>query len=174
MAKQFNKGKDEIKYRINDEIRFLEKVRVVGDGITSEVVSLSKAKEMAAEKELDLVLINTQASPPITRICDYQKMIYEMKRNMKKSKSPSQQVKEIQLSVNISSNDMNTKAKQAMKFIENGNKVKVVLSMRGRELARREENKRSILEFLVMLEDVAKIESLKDENTRTIAIIKKK
>ena len=93
---------------------------------------------------------------------------------MKKSKSPSQQVKEIQLSVNISSNDMNTKAKQAMKFIENGNKVKVVLSMRGRELARREENKRSILEFLVMLEDVAKIESLKDENTRTIAIIKKK
>lgn len=173
MAKQV-KGKDDIKYRINDEIRFLDKVRIVGEGIESEVVSLTKAKKIAEEMELDLVLINTQASPPVTRICNYQKMIYEMKRNMKKSKSPSQEVKEIQLSVNISKHDMETKAKQATKFIENGNKVKVVLSMRGRELARREENKRSILEFLVMLESVAKIESLRDENTRTIAIIKKK
>ena len=125
MAKQV-KGKDDIKYRINDEIRFFEKVRIVGEGIESEVVSLAKAKKMAEEMELDLVLINTQASPPVTRICNYQKMIYEMKRNMKKSKSPSQEVKEIQLSVNISKHDMETKAKQATKFIENGNKVKVV------------------------------------------------
>lgn len=174
MGKQLKNNVNGVRYYVNDEIRFFEKVRVVGEDIESVVLPLQEAKKMANDMELDLVLINTKASPPIAKICDYQKMLYDLKRSMKKSKSPSQQIKEIQLSVNISSNDMATKAKQAQKFIENGNKVKVVLSMRGRELVRREENKRSILEFLVMLEDIAKIESLRDENNRTIAIIKKR
>lgn len=174
MGKQLKNNVNDVKYYVNDEIRFFEKVRVVGEDIESVVLPLQDAKKMANDMELDLVLINAKASPPIAKICDYQKMLYDLKRSMKKSKSPSQQIKEIQLSVNISSNDMATKAKQAQKFIENGNKVKVVLSMRGRELVRREENKRSILEFLVMLEDVAKIESLRDKNNRTIAIIKKR
>ena len=84
-------------------------------------------------------------------------------------------LKEIQLSVNITEHDLQTKANNAKKFIENGNKVKVTLTMKGRELSRREENKRSILEFIVMLEDVAVPESQpRDDGNKTIVILKKK
>ena len=84
-------------------------------------------------------------------------------------------MKEIQLSVNISEHDLQTKVNNARKFIEGGSKVKVVLSMRGRELVRREENKRSILEFIVALENVAIPEAQpRDEGNRTVVILKKK
>ena len=84
-------------------------------------------------------------------------------------------MKEVQLSVNISEHDLETKANNARKFIENGNRVKVTLTMRGRELVRREENKRSILEFIVMMDDVAVPESQpRDEGNKTTVILKRK
>ena len=172
MRKDFNN--DKFSYRINDEIYGFPNVRVTGDNGPTGVFPLGEAKRMARDMELDLVLINSSTTPPIVRICNYEKMVYEMKRNAKKNKPTPPQLKEIQLSVNISSNDLATKIKQARKFLEHGDKVKVVLTMRSRELDRREESKRCILEFIVALEDVSKIESLKDDRNRTIAILKSK
>ena len=99
---------------------------------------------------------------------------YELKRKAKKQKQNTQQLKEVQLRVNISEHDLDIKGNQAKKCLVHGDKVTVVLTMRGRELSRRDESKRCILEFLVKLEDVCKIESLRDEGNRTIAILKSK
>ena len=165
---------DKFSHRINDEIYGFSNVRITGENSPNGVFPLNDAKRMARDMELDLVLINESATPPIVRICNYEKMVYELKRNAKKNKQTPQQIKEIQLSVNISSNDLGTKIKQARKFLDHGDKVKVVLTMRSRELDRREESKRCILEFIVALEDVSKIESFKDEKNRTIAILKSK
>jgi translation initiation factor IF-3 len=125
--------------------------------------------------ELDLIEINPSTQPPIMKIASYEKLMYEIKKNAKKNKNTAKPLKEIQLSVNITEHDLQTKANNAKKFIENGNKVKVTLTMKGRELSRREENKRSILEFIVMLEDVAVPESQpRDDGNKTIVILKKK
>jgi translation initiation factor IF-3 len=163
------------KFRVNDEIYGYKEVRIVGEGIESKVISLAEARKIADEMELDLIEINSSVNPPILKIASYEKMIYELKKSAKKNKQSSKPLKEIQLSVNISEHDLQTKANNARKFIENGNKVKTILTMKGRELDRREENKRSILEFIVMLEDVATPEGqLREEGNKTIVILKKK
>lgn len=162
-------------FRVNDDLHGNYDVRIVGDGIESRVIKLDEAKKIAYGMELDLIEINSKSDPPIVRIASYEKMIYEMKKNAKKNKQTAKPLKEIQLSVNITEHDLQTKANNARKFIENGNKVKVTLTMKGRELSRRDENKRSILEFIVMLEDVATPESQpRDDGNKTIVILKKK
>lgn len=164
-----------LKYRVNDEIRFNGDVRIIGEGIESEIVPMSKARSIANDMELDLVEIQSRADIPIIKICNYEKMLYEFKKNAKKSKQNVKPLKEIQLSVNIAKHDLETKTNIARKFIEDGCKVKVTLSMKGRELLRREDNKKSILEFVVMMEDVAVPESpLKDDGNKTMIILKKK
>ena len=169
------KNTNNFSYRINDEIRYYKEVRIIGDGIESRVVTLNEAKNIADRMDMDLVEINSTAKPPILKICRYDKMLYELKKNAKKNKQTASQLKEIQLSVNIAQHDLETKANQARKFIEHGDKVKVVLTMKGRELSRREENKKSILEFITMLDEVASAESMpKDEGNKTIVILKKK
>lgn len=175
MAKQFRKEKIDSKFKVNDDIRIRGNVRVVGEGINSSVVSIDEAREVAKEASLDLVLINDSQSIPIVKVCNFEKMVYEMKKLEKKNKHNSKPLKEVQLTVNIAKHDLETKVNNARKFIENGNRVKVVLSMKGRELSRREENKKSILEFIVMLEDVAVPESTpRDEGNRTTVILKRK
>lgn len=175
MAKQTKNNLKGLSYRVNDEIYGYDSVRIVGENIESNVVSLKEAKKMAETMEMDLIEINPKANPPIMRIGNYEKIIYEMKKNAKKNKQKVQELKEIQLSVNIAQHDLETKAKKATEFLNDGHKVKVILTMKGRELNRREENKRSILEFIVMLEDVASCESnLKDEGNKTVVILKKK
>lgn len=173
--KSHSKNNSSFNFNINEEIKFYPQVRIVGEGFESKVVSLKEAKTIAESMELDLVEINSKVTPPILRICAYDKFIYEMKKNAKKNKQTTSQLKEIQLSVNIASNDLQTKAKKAKEFIEGGDRVKVTLTMKGRELSRREENKRSIFEFIALLDDVACAESMpKDENNKTIVILKKK
>lgn len=163
------------RFRVNDEIYGHKDVRIVGEGIESRVVPLEEAKKIAYEMELDLIEINSNVTPAVLKIASYEKMIYELKKAAKKNKQTAKPLKEIQLSVNISEHDLQTKANNAKKFIENGNKVKVTLTMKGRELNRREENKRSILEFIVLLEDVAAPESQpRDDGNKTIVILKKK
>lgn len=162
-------------FRINDEIYGNYNVRIVGEGIESKVVPLAVAKRIAAERELDLIEINKNVNPPIMRIASYEKMMYELKKAAKKNKQTAKPLKEIQLSVNITDHDLQTKANNAKKFIENGSKVKVTLTMKGRELTRRDESKRSILEFIVLLEDVAIPEAQpRDDGNKTIVILKKK
>ena len=163
------------KFRVNDEIRFNGNVRIVGNGVESKVVPMSEARKIAEDMELDLVEIQGKLDIPILRICNYEKMIYELKKNAKKNKQQTKPLKEIQLSVNIASHDLETKANSARKFLEDGSRVKATLSMKGRELSRREENKKSILEFIVMLEDVAVLEAApRDEGNKTTVILKPK
>ena len=163
------------KFKVNDEIRFNGNVRIVGNEIESRVVTMPEARKIADEMELDLVEIQGKAEVPIMRICNYEKMLYELKKAAKKNKQIVKPLKEIQLSVNIAKHDLETKANSARKFIKDGNKVKVILSMKGRELTRREENKKSILEFIVQLEDVAVPESTpRDEGNKTVVILKKR
>ena len=163
------------KFRVNEEIRLFGDVRIVGEGIESHVVPIAEARKIAEKMELDLVEIQGRLEIPILKICNYEKMLYEMKKAAKKSKQNTKPLKEIQLSVNIAKHDLETKANNARKFLEDGSRVRVVLSMKGRELSRREENKKSILEFIVMLDDIAVPETTpRDEGNRTSVILKKK
>ena len=174
MAKQ-KKNDFSSKFRVNDEIRFNGNVRIVGNGIESKIVSMQEARKIAESMKLDLVEIQGKLETPIIRICNYEKMMYELKKAAKKAKQATKPLKEIQLSVNIAKHDLETKANSARKFIEDGSRVRVILSMKGRELTRREDNKKSILEFIVLLEDVAIPESAPmDEGNKTVVILKKK
>ena len=173
-----NKKGNEPQHRVNSEI-FIEgspMVRLVSPDGTNEICHISEARKKAEELELDLIEINKSSSPPVLKIADYQKMLYEIKKNAKKQLHNSKPLKEIQLSVSIAENDMKTKANNARKFINEGSKVKVVLSMKGREKQRREENKKSIYEFIEMLSDIAVPESMpRDEgDSKTIVNLKKK
>lgn len=163
------------KFRVNDEIRIGGNVRIVGEGIESKVVTMSEARKIAEDMELDLVEIQGKSDVPIVRVCKYEKMLYELKKAAKKNKQHMKPLKEIQLSVNIAKHDLETKANNAKKFIEDGSRVRVTLAMKGRELSRREDNKKSILEFIVMMDDVAVPESTpKDEGNKTVVILKKR
>lgn len=165
---------DSREYRINDEIRGCDKVRIIGDGIDSKVVSIFEARKIAESMEMDLVEINEKVSPPIIKICNYDKFLYEQKKAEKKNKQTVLPMKEVQLSANIASHDIDVKANQARGFLEKGHKVKAVLMLRGRELTHREEYKKSIYEFVIKLEDCSIVESMKDEGNKTVVILKKK
>ena len=163
------------KFRVNDEIRIGGNVRIVGEGIESKVVTMSEARKIAEDMELDLVEIQGKSDVPIVRVCNYEKMLYELKKAAKKNKQQVKPLKEIQLSVNIAKHDLETKANNAKRFIEDGSRVRVTLAMKGRERARREDNKKPILEFIVMMDDVAVPESTpKDEGNKTVVILKKR
>lgn len=169
--------------RINGEIRGYTMARVVyqeKNGVKSPddfstIMSVYDGVGKARELGLDLVEINQNAAPPVLRICDYSKYFYELKKRAKQMSKSKNEVKEIQLTTNIGRNDMEVKAKKAAEFIEDGDKVKVVLKMRKREAERIEESKRCLYEFMLMLNDVATPESMpKDEGQRSIVILKKK
>jgi translation initiation factor IF-3 len=174
MAKQ-KKDDFSSKFRVNDEIRFNGNVRIVGNDIESKIVSMQEARKIAESMDMDLVEIQGKIETPIIRICNYEKMIYEMKKNAKKNKQTIKPMKDIQLSVNIAKHDLETKANNARKFIDEGSRVRVILTMKGREMSRHDENKKSILEFIVLLEDVAVPEAApRDEGNKTVVILKKK
>lgn len=165
------------RFKVNDEIKYVGDVRIVGDNIDSLIMPISEARKLAEEKELDIVEISSKSSIPIIKLCNFEKMLYRLKKEQKelKFKNKSKPLKDIQLTVNIAQHDLETKVNNAKKFIADGSKVRVILTMKGRELSRREENKKSILEFIVMMEDVASMEnSLKDEGNKTVVILKPK
>ena len=176
MKPNFKKTKDsDIEYRVNTEINDVTECRVSSETVPSQIMPFGKALELAESMEMDLIEINSNVNPPIMRIAPYDKFIYQQKKKAKANKQQPQQLKEIQLRVNIAENDIKTKARKAMEFISDGDKVKVTLTMKGRELARRDENKKAIYEFITMLEDVAQAESMpKDDGNRTIVILKPK
>ena len=145
---------------INEEIRDKE-VRVNGaDGNQIGVMSSREALKLAEEAELDLVKISPKANPPVCRIVDYGKFRYEMTKKEKeaKKKQHTVEVKEIRLSPNVEINDLRTKANNARKFIEKGNKVKVTLRFRGREMAHVNSSKVVLDNFAEMLMDIAVVE----------------
>ena len=145
MANNFNtRNSIDNKFIVNGQIR-ANNVRIVGENIESRVVSIFEARKLAESLGLDMIQISNGNGVPIVKIANYEKMLYEQKKREKKSKQSTKPIKEIRLTVNIASHDMETKLKQANKFISEGSKVKVVLTMKGRELSRREENKINIV-----------------------------
>ena len=145
---------------INDEIRVRE-VRLVGlDGEQLGIKPLSEAQAIADDANVDLVLIQPQATPPVAKIMDYGKFRYEQTRREKEAKKKQRiiDIKEVRLSPNIDDNDLNTKANMARKFLTKGDKVKVTLRFRGRELAHTDNGKAILDSFAEMLSDVAVVD----------------
>lgn len=145
---------------INEKIRDKE-IRLIGqDGEQLGIMSAREAMKMAREADLDLVKIAPQAKPPVCKIIDYGKYRYELARKEKeaKKKQRTMEVKEVRLSPNIDTNDLNTKANHARKFLTKGDKVKVTLRFRGREMAHINYSKQILDSFCEMLADVAVID----------------
>ena len=147
-------------YMINEQIRDKE-VRLIGEaGQQLGIMSAKDALQLAEEAGLDLVKIAPTANPPVCKIIDYGKFRYEQARKEKEAKKKQKivEIKEIRLSPNIDTNDLNTKVGAARKFISKGDKVKVTLRFRGREMAHMNNSKHILDDFAESLSDVATVE----------------
>ena len=145
---------------INEQIRDKE-VRVIGEeGQQLGVMSPKDAMKLAREAEVDLVKVAPSAVPPVCRLVDYGKYKYELVRKEKEAKKKQKtiEIKEVRLSPNIDVNDLNTKSNAARKVIEKGNKVKVSLRFRGREMAHVDSSKHILEDFAEKLSDIAVID----------------
>ena len=145
---------------INGQIRDKE-IRVIGEnGDQLGIMSPKEAMKLAQEADLDLVKIAPKAQPPVCKIMDYGKFRYEQTRREKEAKKKQRviEIKEVRLSPNIDNNDLNTKANMARKFLTKGDKVKVTLRFRGRELAHVDNGKAILNSFAEMLSDVAVVD----------------
>ena len=131
------------------------------------------AMKLAQEADLDLVKIAPKAQPPVCKIIDYGKYRYELARKEKeaKKKQKTVEVKEVRLSPNIETNDLNTKVNNAKKFISKGNKVKVTLRFRGREMAHVQQSKHILDDFAQMLGDIAVIEKPAKMEGRSMSMV---
>ena len=145
---------------INEQIRDRE-IRLIGEhGEQLGIMSARDAMKLAREANLDLVKIAPTAKPPVCKIIDYGKYRYEQARREKEARKKQKtiEVKEIRLSPNIDTNDLNTKVNQARKFVSGGNKVKVAVRFRGRELAHTAVGKTILEDFAQKLSDIAVID----------------
>lgn len=145
---------------INEQIRDKE-VRVIGeDGEQLGIMSSKEAMRLAEEAGVDLVKIAPTAKPPVCKIVDYGKFKYEQTRKEKEAKKKQKviEIKEIRLSPNIDTNDLNTKVSAARKFITKGDRVKVTLRFRGREMTHMNNSKHILDDFAEALSDIAVME----------------
>lgn len=172
-----NKGnfrrRREPEHRINEHIRAQE-VRVVGENIEPGVYPLKVALDMADNEGLDLVEISPSASPPVCRIVDYNKFIYEQKKKLKEIKSKAQKtvIKEIRFGPNTDDHDFDFKLKHAIKFLEDGAKVRAYVHFRGRSIIYKEQGEILLLRFAQALEEYGKVEQMpKLEGKRMFLIV---
>ena len=153
-------GKTIADLMINEQIRDKE-VRVIGENNEQlGIMSIEEARKVADEAGVDLVKIAPNAQPPVCRVIDYGKFKYEQARKEKEAKKKQKviEIKEIRMSPNIDTNDLNTKVSAARKFLAKGDRVKVTLRFRGREMAHMNSSKYILDDFAKALEDVAVIE----------------
>src|SRR5690554_3064706 len=165
--------KREAEHRINQHIRATE-VRVVGEDIEPGVYSIQEALKMAEELELDLVEISPNAKPPVCRLVDYNKFLYEKKRRDKEQKAKAKQseVKEIRFTPNTDDHDFEFKAKHAEKFLQDGNKVKCFVQFRGRSILFQDRGQLLLLKFAERLSEFGSLESMpKMEGRRMFAML---
>ena len=158
---------------INEQIRDRE-VRLIGvNGEQLGIMPARDAMKLAEEAELDLVKIAPTAKPPVCKIIDYGKYRYELARKEKEAKKKQKvvEIKEIRMSPNIESNDLNTKMNAAKKFLEKGNKVKVTLRFRGREMAHMQISRHILDDFAKSLADAAVIEKAPKVEGRSISMV---
>ena len=145
---------------INEEIRAKELRVIAADGTQLGIMSREEALALSEEKRLDLVCISPKANPPVCKILDYGKYKYELQKKEKeaKKKQKTTQVKEIRLSTFIEDHDIMVKAKTGAKFLKDGDKLKVSLRFRGREMAHMANSRHVLDDFAELLADVATVE----------------
>lgn len=148
-------------YRVNGQIRSRE-VRIVGDDVESVVMPTSKALQMAEQKGLDLVEISPNAQPPVCRMIDYSKFLYQQKKKQKelKAKQVKVEVKEIRFGPQTDEHDYNFKLKHAKEFLSDGDKVKAYVFFRGRSILFKEQGEVLLLRFANDLEEYGKVEQM--------------
>lgn len=189
MARRFNNNyqKNETEHRINNDIR-VPKIRLVGDNlddvsdvagreIVSEVYDTHQVRRWADELGLDLVEISAKAKPPVCKIIDYKKFLYEKKKREKeiKAKTAKTVIKEIRFGPNTDDHDFEFKLRHAQKFLEEGAKVKAYVHFRGRTIVFKDRGELLLLRFLKELEDYGAAEALpKMEGRRMIVIVSPK
>lgn len=163
------------KHKINSEVRF-NKVRLIGKG-EPQIISSYDASKIAQSEGLDLILINESQDPPIVKIEDYNKFLFNLQKaeREKKKNSVKSIIKEIQLSPDISDHDLSTKARKGKEFLEDNNKVKVVLQLKGRQKGSPQRGEIVILKFFQLVEEIGIAEALpKLESSKWLMIIKPK
>lgn len=148
-------------YRINDQIHVRE-VRIVGDGIESKVIPTADALKLAEQKGVDLVEISPNAQPPVCRLIDYSKFLYQIKKKAKemKAKQVKIDVKEIRFGPQTAEADYAFKLKHAQEFLRQGNKVKAYVFFKGRSIVFKEQGEVLLLRLANDLEEIAKVESM--------------
>jgi len=149
------------KNRVNDEI-IAKEVRLIDEtGKMIGVVPILQALRIAEEKDLDLVEISPNANPPVCKILDYRKFIYEQQKREKtqRKQQSSQEMKELRFTWRTADHDFNFKVRHAREFLEEGNKVKATVMFRGREIAHREVGEELLNKFVESLSDIAKIDT---------------
>lgn len=158
---RFTPRRREPEHRINDRITASE-VRVVGENVEQGVYPTSKALEMAYERGLDLVEISPGATPPVCRIVDYNKFLYEQKKKQKeiKAKTVKTVIKEIRFGPNTDEHDVDFKVKHAEKFLQEGSKVRAYVFFRGRAIVYKERGELLLLQFAQRLDNVGKVEMM--------------
>lgn len=163
----------DINVQINEQINDRE-LRVIGeDGQQLGIMSSAQALRLAEEAGLDLVKIAPNAVPPVVKIIDFSKYRYEQRRKEKEQKKKQNviEVKEVRLTPNIDTNDLNTKVSAARKFLEKGNKVKVSLRFRGRELSRMNQSMHILTDFADTLSDIAQVDKPSKAEGRSLVMI---
>ena len=150
-----------LQHRINEQIRVRE-VRIVGDDIESTVVPTSKALQMAEDSGVDLVEISPNANPPVCRLIDYSKFLYQLKKKAKdmKAKQVKVEVKELRIGPQTGEADYAFKLKHAQEFLSEGNKVKAYVFFKGRSIVFKEQGEVLLLRLANDLEEYAKVESM--------------
>ncbi len=160
-------------YRVNEQIHVRE-VRIVGDGIESTVMPTYKALQLAEQKGVDLVEISPNAQPPVCRLIDYSKFIYQQKKHQKemKAKQVKVEVKEIRFGPQTDDHDYNFKLKHAQGFLSDGDKVKAYVFFKGRSILFKEQGEVLLLRFANDLEEYGKVEQMPQlEGKRMIMFI---
>lgn len=175
----FNRGpqKKEEAHRINNRIIGVQTVRLVGDGIEPTVHSFEDALKIAREMELDLVEIVPNADPPVCRVIDYKKFLYEQKKKQKEMKQKATKItlKEVRFGPNTDEHDFNFKLNHAKKFLQEGSKVKAFVFFKGRSILFKDKGEILLLKFAAELEEWGKVESMPElEGKRMIIYISPK
>lgn len=163
-------------HRLNDEITAPE-VRVIGEDIEPGIYPIAVAIKMAIAKEADLVEISPSAVPPVCRVIDYKKFLYEKKKKEKEQKAKAKQseVKEIRFTPNTDEHDFDFKAKHAEKFLQDGNKVKCYVQFKGRAIMFQERGELLLLKFAERMAEYGALESMpKMEGRRMLAMFSPK
>ena len=158
-------------HQLNGEIRDREVRLISATGEMLGVMSSREAQRLAEEEGLDLVKISPNAIPPVCKIMDYGKFKFEQAKKAKENKQKVVELKEVQLSMTIDVGDLNVKAKQATKFLEQGNKVKVTIRLRGRQMAHANLAKDVIMNFYESLKEIAVIEKPLNLEGRNLILI---